>query len=277
MASWHRHPPKDVLARDSTTGDGVGELVGRTVLGIHEGGLELDDDLRELTRTTGLLLVGVLVLLDRLADGLAVRHLRLADVGLDLELALHAVDQDVEVELAHTADDGLAGLLVELDREGRVLFGELLDRGAELLLVGLGLRLDRDVDDRVREAHGLEHDGRCRITQGVTGGGVLEADHRVDVTRGGVLDRVLLVGMHLEQLADALLLALGGVEHLGAGVDPAGVHTHEGELAEEGVGRDLERESENGSSADGLRERISSSSPTAWPSTDGTSSGGDGR
>ena len=39
-----------------------------------------------------------------------VGDLRLADVGLDLELALHAVDEDVEVELAHAADDGLAGL-----------------------------------------------------------------------------------------------------------------------------------------------------------------------
>ena len=47
-------------------------------------------------------------------DGLPVGDLRLADVGLDLELATHAVDEDVEVELAHAADDGLAGLLVQV-------------------------------------------------------------------------------------------------------------------------------------------------------------------
>src|SRR3712207_8876909 len=43
-----------------------------------------------------------------------------ADVGLDLELAPHAVDEDLQVELAHPGDDGLAGLLVEADLEGRV-------------------------------------------------------------------------------------------------------------------------------------------------------------
>jgi hypothetical protein len=50
------------------------------------------------------------VTLDGLLDRLAVGHLRLADVGLDLELALHAVDEDVEVQLAHALDDRLAGL-----------------------------------------------------------------------------------------------------------------------------------------------------------------------
>jgi hypothetical protein len=49
--------------------------------------LELDDDAGELARTTGLLLVRVLELLDGLLDGLAVGDLRLADVRLDLEVA----------------------------------------------------------------------------------------------------------------------------------------------------------------------------------------------
>jgi hypothetical protein len=59
------------------------------------------------------------------ADRLAVGHLRLADVGLDLELAHHAVDDDLEVQLAHAGDDRLAGLLVGVHAEGRVLLGQL--------------------------------------------------------------------------------------------------------------------------------------------------------
>ncbi len=55
---------------------------------------------------------GVLDLLHRAPDGLPVGHLRLTDVGLDVELAAHPVDQDVQVQLAHPADHGLAGLLV---------------------------------------------------------------------------------------------------------------------------------------------------------------------
>jgi hypothetical protein len=62
------------------------------------------------------------------------------------------------------------------------------------------------------------------------------------VARGSGLDRVLLVGVHLEELADALLLALGRVHHLGAGADLARVHAHVGQLAEERVGRHLERQ-----------------------------------
>src|SRR5690606_17306332 len=125
-------------------------------------------DLGELAGTTGLLLVRVLDLLRRAADRLAVRDLRLADVRLDLELATHTVDEDVEVELTHTADDGLAGLLVQAHAEGRVLLGELLDRGRQLLLVGLRLRLDGHVDDRLREGYRLEDDRVRRVAQGVT-------------------------------------------------------------------------------------------------------------
>src|SRR5919112_33935 len=86
----------DVLPRDATTGDGVLELVGRAV-GRDLEGLDRDLDLGELAGPTRLLLVGVVDLLDPLADRLAVGDLGLADVGLDLEIATHAVDQDLQV------------------------------------------------------------------------------------------------------------------------------------------------------------------------------------
>jgi hypothetical protein len=53
--------------------------------------LEHDLDAGELAGTAGLLLVGVVDVDAR--DGLAIGHLRRADVGLDLELAAHAVDE----------------------------------------------------------------------------------------------------------------------------------------------------------------------------------------
>ncbi len=148
-------------------------------------GREGDLDLAELAGAAGLLLVRVIELLDGALDGLAVGDLRLADVRLDLELAAHAVHQDVEVELAHSLDDRLARLLVELDLEGRVLLGELLDRGAQLLLVALGLGLDGHGDDRVREGHGLQLHRVRDVGQGVTGVGVLQTDERVDVAGEG--------------------------------------------------------------------------------------------
>ena len=46
----------------------------------------------------------------RPGDRLAIRHLGRADIGVHLELALHAIDDDVEMKLAHAADHGLPAL-----------------------------------------------------------------------------------------------------------------------------------------------------------------------
>ena len=60
------------------------------------------------------------------------------------------------------------------------------------------------------------------------------------MARAGLVDRVLLVGVHLEELPDALLLDLGRVQDLGAGGDSTGVHADEGQRPKEGVRGDLE-------------------------------------
>src|SRR5690606_10196753 len=84
---------RDVFLRNGTTDD----------LGLEDEILtirvRLEDDLdaSELTRTTRLLLVGV-VDFGNAGDRLTVRNLRSADIRLDLELATHMVDDDVEVK-----------------------------------------------------------------------------------------------------------------------------------------------------------------------------------
>src|SRR5207248_11124606 len=108
-------------------------------------------------------------------DGLAVGHLRAADVALDAELALHAIDQHLEVQLAHSRDHGLAGLVVGADLEGRDLFGQAPERDGHLLLVDARLRLDRDVHDRRGERHRLEPGRRVGRGQRVAGRRVLWA------------------------------------------------------------------------------------------------------
>ena len=124
--------------------------------------------------------------------------------------------------LAHAGDDGLAGLMVGGHAEGRVLLGQLLQGDLHLGLVGLGLRLDGDVDNRVGELHGLQDDRSIVIGQGVTGGGVLQADDGDDVASGAGIDVDALVGVHLQQTADALLLVLRGVGHVGTGFKGTG-------------------------------------------------------
>ena len=146
------------------------------------------------------------------ADRLPIGDLRLADVGRDLELADHAVDEHVEVKLAHAGDERLGRLLVRLDAEGRVLLREALEGDRQLVLVGLRLGLDVDLDDRLGEGHRLQDDRVVRVGEGVPREGVLEPDRGGDVTGEDLVDLLAVVGVHLEDAPDALPLVLGRVD-----------------------------------------------------------------
>ena len=144
------------------------------------------------------------------------------------------------MQLAHAGDAGLATLLVRVDAESGVFLGQSLQRDAELVLVGLRLGLDGDFDDRLGEDDRLEHDRMIRVAQGVAGEGVLESDRGGDVAGVDGLDLFAVIGVHLEDAADPLLLALGGVEHVRAGLERARVDPEVGQLADVRVGGDLE-------------------------------------
>src|SRR4029077_15704062 len=59
----------------------------------------------------------------RLLDGFLVGDLWLALVGVHAKFAQQAVDDGLEVQLTHTRDDRLAGLVVGVNLESRVLLG----------------------------------------------------------------------------------------------------------------------------------------------------------
>ena len=91
----------DVAARDF-----VFELKARA-------GIRLDAQLHAcvLAAAAGLLLMRVIELRN-LPDGLVIRHLRLADVRARAEFALHAVDNDFEMQLSHPGQNGLPGIRI---------------------------------------------------------------------------------------------------------------------------------------------------------------------
>src|SRR6266851_1439095 len=70
----------------------------------------------ELTGAAGLLLVCIVSLGDA-GDRLTIGNLRRADIGVHLEFALHPVDDDLEVEFAHSLDHRLTALMVHCDAE----------------------------------------------------------------------------------------------------------------------------------------------------------------
>ncbi len=126
--------------------------------------------------------------------------------------------------------------------EGRILFCQLLQSVGQLVLAGLGLGLDGELDDGIRELHGLEDDRMLLVAEGIAGAGVLETDGCCDITGEDLIDLLSLVGMHLKETSHSLLLVLRGVEHVGARLAGAGVDSHECKLSDERIGDDLECE-----------------------------------
>src|SRR5262245_4512015 len=204
---------RDVFLRHVAADHRVLELEG--LAGLVRLDHELDAG--ELAGAAGLLLVSV-VDLSFARHGLAIGDLRRADIGLDLELAAHAIDDDIEMQLAHALDDSLARFMVDRDAEGRIFLREAMQRHPELLLVALGLWFDRNLYDRLRKLHALEDHGLGGIAQRIAGGDVLEACQRHDVASIGLLDVLAVIGVHQEHAADALLLVLHRVEHRRAGL-----------------------------------------------------------
>src|SRR2546425_7322644 len=202
-------------------------------------GLDLEVDVAVLAAAARLSHVAPLRLRG-LTNGLAVRDLGLADVGLDPEFAQEAVDDDLQVKLAHAVDQRLARLLVAGHPERRVFQREPRQGYAELLLVGPRLGLDRHRDHRLGEGHRLQHDRPIGITQGVAGGRELQPDGGRDVAGRDGLALFLLVRVHPEQSPDPLLLVLGRVVHARARLERAGVHTEEDQLADVLIVHDLE-------------------------------------
>ena len=210
--------------------------------------------------------------LDRLADRLAVSDLRPADVRVDAELALESVDDDLEVQLAHAGDEGLAGLVVGAHAEGRVLLRQPLQAHSQLVLVGLRLRLHGDRDHRVREGHRLERDRRRVRRQRVARRRVLETNAGGDLAGTDLLSLLAVVRMHLEDAPDSLGLTGPCVQHAVAGLDLAGVDAEVGELADVRVGHDLEGQRRERLVVRGRRDS-SCSVRGSIPCTGGTSSG----
>ena len=94
-------------------------------------------------------------------DCFAVSDPRPADSRFHAIFAHQAVDQNLQVQLAHAFDFGLAQLVVNFDLESGVFFRQLAQAHAHLVLVGFGVGLDGDFDDRIGEGDIFEQVSVC--------------------------------------------------------------------------------------------------------------------
>ena len=162
----------------------------------------------------------------RLANGFAVGHLRLADVGFHAELALHPVDDDFQVQLAHAGNDGLTRFFIGAQTERWVFLGQTAQGDTHFFLVGLGLWLDSLRNHRLRKHHLFQGDDRARIAQGLARGDVFQTHAGSDIAGQNFRNFFALVGVHLQDSSNPLFLAANRVVHRVARLQHARRYAH---------------------------------------------------
>ena len=139
---------RDELPRDGAAGDPLhedhavlhDEFLALGLLGGDRG--DADHHVAELAAAAGLLDEASAHLRGRGGDRLAVTHAGCAELDVDLPFFDELVLDDLQVQLAHPGDDGLAGLVVVGEPEGGILSVDDAHGVGQALLVVAGRRLD---------------------------------------------------------------------------------------------------------------------------------------
>ena len=132
------------------------------------------------TSTRLLRILGIHI--DFLCDRLFVGNLRCADICLNLELAQKSVYDNLKMELTHTCDNCLSCLWIGVRTECRVFLCKLCKCLTHLALTCLCLRLDRELDNRLREFHRLQNYRMLIITDRIAGRCKLKSNCGSDIT-----------------------------------------------------------------------------------------------
>ncbi len=115
------------------------------------------------------------------ADRLLVGHARRLQRDLDAEALAQPVDDHLDVHLREPGDDLLAGLLVAVQVDRRVLLLQAPQRGEHLVLVAPALGLDRERHHRRGQLQARHLDRLVARRQPVAGARLLELGDRADV------------------------------------------------------------------------------------------------
>ncbi len=157
----------------------------------------------ELPGAARLLLVAVLFL-GRASDRLAVGHPRHGRIQAQAKGLFHAPYGDVDVGVAHARHDRLVGDRVLTPRKRRVLFGQPVQRGADLDRVGLGPGADGHRKEGIGIGRRIEPHRRSNVIQGVPGLGLAQLGHHANIAGRKPGHRDLLLAPNGVDLADPL-------------------------------------------------------------------------
>ena len=160
-----------------------------------------------LTRTTGLLLILVIHVSIAL-NGFLIRYLRSTNVCFHLKFTQQTVYNDIQVQLAHTCDNGLTSFLIRISPEGRVFFSQLCQCNTHLFLTSLGLRFDGQLNNWFWEFHGFQDNWVLFITQCITGCSILQTNSSSNIACINSFDILSVVGVHLQNTTHSFLIIL---------------------------------------------------------------------
>src|SRR5438046_8889230 len=135
--------------------------------------------MRVLAATAGLLFENLLAD-GRLGDGLTISDLGLANVRFHTEFALHAIDDDFQMQLAHACDNRLAGFLISRNIERRIFLCQATERDSQLVLIGARFWFHRNPNYRSRKFNRFKNNWLVFITDCIAVRYLLHSSDRND-------------------------------------------------------------------------------------------------
>ena len=118
------------------------------------------------------------------------------------------------MKLTHSGDDSLSGIRVSVCSEGWIFLSQLGESNTHLLLTGLGLRLNGNLDYRIREFHRFEDDRFLLITERISCCSLLETYSCSNISGVNLLDFLSVVSVHLQDSSDSLTLTLSRIVYV---------------------------------------------------------------
>ena len=197
---------RDVLSGDCAADDFVLKLESLALF-IR---FQLDPDMAKLSASTGLTNESPFCPCG-FCDRFPIGHLRAALITLHPKLSLQTVDDNLQVQLTHSADDCLPRLIVVSYLKRWVFFGQLQEAVGHLVLICFGLRLNRDPNHRGRKLDRLQQDLVVAVAERLTSQALFEADNGGNVAGAANFDFFSFVGMHLQEPTDSFSSAFVGV------------------------------------------------------------------
>ena len=213
---------RDVFLRNSTTNNCGFELVQFFSVGIHR--CKFNFTVTILSTTTGLFCI-LAVYINRFGDCFFVSNLRSTYVSLYLEFTKETVNDDIQMKLTHTSDNGLSCFLICMCTECRVFFCKFCKSFTKFSLSSFCLRLDSEFDNWFWEFHGLQDYRMLLLTDCITSCCEFESDSCSDITGIYFIKFHTFVSMHLKNTSNTFFLVLSSVKYIRTGIHCTGVYT----------------------------------------------------